>query len=132
MDPIKIPKPPAKALNPNRPASDLLQQQVRHLEWAVRHAGERRTTWGKVKNVKTEADAALRTQQLLPKLPSAKNLPFSKASLEEAAVLKKAKYSVPEKTAKKSARKKTTGRKSPKKRGTPSRPRKTKSAKARR
>lgn len=107
MDPIKIPKPPAKAFNPNRPASDLVQQQVRHLEWAVKHAGERRTAFGKVKNVKTEAEAALRTQQLLPRLASAAQLPFSTASLEEAAALKKPKYAVSKKAANKTSRKKT-------------------------
>ena len=60
----------------------------------MRHAGERRTTFRKVKNVKTEAEAALRTQQLLPRLVSSAQLPFSAASLEQAAALKKPKYTV--------------------------------------
>ena len=83
MDPIKVPKPPAKAFNPDRQASDLLRHQVRHLEWAVRHAGERRVDFHEVKDVKTEGEVAQRMQQLLPRLELAKRLPFSAATLEE-------------------------------------------------
>jgi hypothetical protein len=75
MAEIKVPKPPKSAFNPDRPASDLLKHQVNHLEWAVRHAGERRAGY-KVKPVKTEADAAARVKSLIPRLESASKLPF--------------------------------------------------------
>jgi hypothetical protein len=76
MAEIKIPKPPKQAFNPQRPASGLLRDQVEHLEWAVRHAGERRKGY-KVKPVRTEADVAARMAALLPKLQSADQLPFA-------------------------------------------------------
>lgn len=79
MAAIKVPKPPKTAFNPNRPASGLLRDQVEHLEWAVRHAGERskggRQAY-RVKPVHTEADVAARMKSLLPKLTSAAQLPF--------------------------------------------------------
>ena len=109
---IKVPKPPAKAFNPQRPASDLLRQQIRHLEWAVRHAGERRGDFNnKVKDVKTEADAARRVQQLLPRLESADRLPFDAAFLQEAAAIKAAKYSAPKKATKPRAKSRKRARK---------------------
>jgi hypothetical protein len=83
MKEIKVPKPPAKAFNPDRPASDLLRQQVRHLEWAIRHAGERRSDFHKVKYVKTEREAAQRMQQLLPRLASASQLSFAIVPIQE-------------------------------------------------
>ena len=76
MAEIKVPKPPKHAFNPNRPASDLLQAQVKHMEWAIRHAGERRRGY-KVKRIKTEADATARMAKLLPRLESTKHLPFA-------------------------------------------------------
>ena len=76
MADIRVPKPPKKAFNPNRPASDLLKYQIEHLEWAVRHAGQRKGKF-RVKPVKTEADAAARTMALIPKLVSANELPFT-------------------------------------------------------
>ena len=92
MKEIRVPKPPAKAFNPDRPASDLLKQQVRHLEWAVRHAGERRADFHKVKYVKTEREAAKRMQQLLPRLASASQLSFATVPIqEEAPTTKKSK-----------------------------------------
>lgn len=84
MADIKVPKPPKSAFNPNRPASDLLKNQVAHLEWAVRHAGERRAGY-RVKPVKTEADASARMSALIPRLDSAANLPFSVIPIPEAA-----------------------------------------------
>ena len=83
MADIKVPKPPKSAFNPNRPASDLLKNQVAHLEWAVRHAGERRAGY-RVKPVKTEADASARMSALLPRLDSAANLPFDATPIPEA------------------------------------------------
>ena len=75
MADIPVPKPPKSAFNPKRKASDLLKYQLEHLEWAVQHAGQRRKF--KVKPVKTEADVAARTRVLIPKLVSAKELPFT-------------------------------------------------------
>lgn len=79
MAEIKVPKPPKTAFNPNRRASGLLRDQVEHLEWAVRHAGERskggRQAY-RVKPVHTEADVAARMKALLPRLSSAAELPF--------------------------------------------------------
>ena len=82
MAEIKVPKPPRRAFNPQRPASDLLRHQIEHLEWAVRHAGERRAGYT-VKRVKTEADAAARMAALIPKLSSAAELPFNASSIPE-------------------------------------------------
>ena len=83
MKDITVPKPPRRAFNPDRPASDLLRQQVRHLEWAVRHAGERRAEFDKIKDVTTEREAADRTRRLLPRLPSAAQLSFSVIPIPE-------------------------------------------------
>jgi len=68
---IPVPKPPADAYNPKRRASQLLKDQVCHLEWAVRHANERQPKdFSKIKPPKTEAEAAARiaalTKQLHP------------------------------------------------------------------
>jgi hypothetical protein len=82
MAEIKVPKPPKKAFNPNRPASDLLRHQVNHLEWAVRHAGERRAGY-RVKPIKTEADAAARMAALIPRLESAGSLPFTTSEIPD-------------------------------------------------
>jgi hypothetical protein len=98
MAKINVPKPPSKAFNPKRPASDLLLSQVEHLEWAVRHAGERKPddrtrralkkrkafgTGYKVKPVKTEADAAARMAKLIPALASAARLPFATSQIPD-------------------------------------------------
>lgn len=82
MTEIKVPKTPKKAFNPDRPASDLLKSQVTHLEWAVRHAGERRAGY-KVKPVRSEAEAAARMAALLPRLASASNLPFERTPIPD-------------------------------------------------
>jgi hypothetical protein len=91
MADIKVPKPPKSAFNPNRPASDLLKNQVAHLEWAIRNAGERviidgavkASAGAKIKPVKTEADASARMTALLPRLESAANLPFGAMPIPE-------------------------------------------------
>ena len=114
MADIKVPKPPKSAFNPNRPASDLLKNQVAHLEWAVRHAGERviidgavkASAGSKIKPVKTEADAAARISALIPRLDSAANLPFDAAPIPEAVP------SAPSKAPKRSAARRTVKRKS--------------------
>jgi hypothetical protein len=41
MRPIKVPKTPKKAFNPDRRPSALLLGQVAHLEWAARPAAQR-------------------------------------------------------------------------------------------
>jgi hypothetical protein len=62
---VTIPSPPRTAYNPQRPAGTLLQSQLRHLEWAVRPAGQRRPKdFNKVKPAKTEAEAAARIERL--------------------------------------------------------------------
>jgi len=106
MKPINVPKPPKKAFNPNRPASDLLRSQVEHLEWAVRHAGQRRKGY-RIKPVRTEADAAHRMAQLIPRLESAGRLPFTATEISVEGTTAKAQR---QKKARKRQRKRTTGR----------------------
>ena len=63
---IKVPKTPASAFNPRRTPSDLIRQQIKHLEWALLPAAQRQPkrrkdgtlTWFKGGAVKTEAQAA--------------------------------------------------------------------------
>ena len=84
MAEIKVPKPPKAAFNPNRRASGLLRDQVEHLEWAVRHAGQRSKNGRRaytVKKITTEADVAARMAALLPKLASADRLPQASIAL---------------------------------------------------
>jgi len=60
------------SFNKNRPASDLLKRQVEHLEWAVRHAGERKPEQVKkyLRGIPklTEAQAAARIEKLTRQL----------------------------------------------------------------
>jgi|SRR5882757_6453255 len=66
---IPVPKPPKKAYNPRRPAGTLLQNQLTHLEWAVRPAGERKpAALKKIKPAKTEGEAARRIAALTKRL----------------------------------------------------------------
>jgi hypothetical protein len=66
MATITVPKTPAKAFNPRRPPSDLIRQQIRHLEWALLPASQRQPKrlkdgtlkWFKGGTAKTEAQAA--------------------------------------------------------------------------
>ena len=88
MAEIKVPKPPKTAFNPNRRASGLLRDQVEHLEWAVRHAGQRSKHGRRayqVKKISTEADVAARMAALLPKLASADRLPQTAVALPASA-----------------------------------------------
>ena len=61
---IRIPKTPKSAYNPKRPAGTLLQSQLKHLEWAVRPAGQRTAKAFRVKPAYTEAEAAARIAAL--------------------------------------------------------------------
>jgi hypothetical protein len=65
---IRVPKTPRKAFDPQRPAGTLLQSQLKHLEWAVRPAAERKGKTFKVKPARTEAEAAARIAKLNAKL----------------------------------------------------------------
>jgi hypothetical protein len=65
---IKVPKTPKKAFNAQRPPSELLKQQIQHLEWAVRPASQRKPGMIKVRGVRTEGEAADRIQQLTAQL----------------------------------------------------------------
>ena len=69
MPPIPVPKPPKKAYNPRRPAGTLLQNQLLHLEWAVRPAAQRTPAhFAKIKKAKSEAEAARRIEKLTQEL----------------------------------------------------------------
>ena len=69
MAPIPVPKPPKKAYNPRRPAGTLLQNQLLHLEWAVRPAAQRTPAhFEKIKKAKSEAEAARRIEKLTQEL----------------------------------------------------------------
>ncbi len=73
---ISVPKTPKKAYDPRRPAGTLLQNQLRHLEWAVRPAGRRMPkTFNKIKPAKTEAEAAARIEKLTRELQRQAALP---------------------------------------------------------
>jgi hypothetical protein len=69
MAPIPVPKPPKKAYNPRRPAGTLLQNQLMHLEWAVRPASQRvPARFAKIKKAKSEGEAARRIEKLTRQL----------------------------------------------------------------
>jgi hypothetical protein len=73
---ISVPKTPKKAYDPRRPAGTLLQNQIRHLEWAVRPAGKRKPKdFKKIKPAKTEAEAAARIAKLTYELQRQSALP---------------------------------------------------------
>jgi hypothetical protein len=57
MAKILVPKTPAKAFNPNRRPSDLIQKQIQHLEWALLPAAQRGPRRLRGRTVKTEAQA---------------------------------------------------------------------------
>jgi hypothetical protein len=54
----KVPKTPASAYNPRRKPSDLIRQQIKHLEWALLPAAQRQPARLPGGAVKTEAQAA--------------------------------------------------------------------------
>ena len=68
MKVIKVPKTPKSAFNPKRRASALLKSQIKHLEWAVRPAAERKPGKLRVRNVRTEEEAAARIERLTRQL----------------------------------------------------------------
>ena len=72
---ISVPKTPKKAYDPRRPAGTLLQNQIRHLEWAIRPAGKRVGLLKKIKPAKTEAEAAARIAKLTYELQRQSALP---------------------------------------------------------
>jgi hypothetical protein len=73
---ISVPKTPKKAYDPRRPAGTLLQNQIRHLEWAVRPAGKRKPKdFKKIKPAKSEAEAAARIGKLTQELQRQPALP---------------------------------------------------------
>jgi hypothetical protein len=73
---ISVPMTPKKAYDPRRPAGTLLQNQLRHLEWAVRPAGRRMPkAFKKIKPAKTEAEAAARIEKLTRELQRQAALP---------------------------------------------------------
>ena len=72
---IPVPKTPKKAYDPRRPAGTLLQNQIRHLEWAVRPAGKRVDLLKKIKPAKSEAEAAARIGKLTQELQRQSELP---------------------------------------------------------
>jgi hypothetical protein len=65
---IKVPRPPKRAFNMDRPASDLLKSQITHLEWATRPAAYRKPGKLRIKKVKTEGEAAARIERLTREL----------------------------------------------------------------
>ena len=73
---IPVPKTPKKAYDPRRPAGTLLQNQIRHLEWAVRPAGKRQPKdFKKIKPARSEAEAAARIGKLTQELQRQSALP---------------------------------------------------------
>lgn len=58
MATIRVPKTPKSAFDPARKPSQLLKDQVTHLEWAVRPASERKPADFRPKTPRTEAEAA--------------------------------------------------------------------------
>lgn len=61
---IRVPKTPRSSFNPNRKPSQLVLDQIRHLEWAVLPASQRKPGQLPKKQVQTEAQAAARIEQL--------------------------------------------------------------------
>jgi hypothetical protein len=89
---IPVPKTPKKAYNPRRPAGTLLQNQILHLEWAVRPAGKRKPKdFEKVKPARSEAEAAARIGKLTLELQRQSALPQGTIPPTPPAALKKKK-----------------------------------------
>jgi hypothetical protein len=61
---IRVRKTPKSAFNPKRRPSQLLKDQVTHLEWAVRPASERQPNDFSPRMPRTEAEAAARIAAL--------------------------------------------------------------------
>jgi hypothetical protein len=79
MATIPVPKTPKKAYNPRRRPGTLLQNQLAHLEWAVRPAAKRKKgAMQRIKPAKTEAEAAARIAKLTAKLHREQTIPALK------------------------------------------------------
>ena len=76
MATIRVPKTPKKAYNPRRRPGTLLQNQLAHLEWAVRPAAKRKkAAMRRIRPAKTEAEAAARIAKLMAKLSREQTIP---------------------------------------------------------
>jgi hypothetical protein len=77
---IKVPKTPKQAFRKDRQPSDLLKDQVRHLEWAARPAAKRSPAQiRRIGPPKTEGEAAERIAALTRKILAA-NTPANAAT----------------------------------------------------
>ncbi|HKT80479.1 MAG TPA: hypothetical protein VJP86_09700 [Vicinamibacterales bacterium] len=110
---IQVPRTPRRAFDAKRPASELLLNQVAHLEWAARPASRRKPNQLRMKTAMSEGQAAERIayltslvqhQQLLPAAGHAGEIPATKSS-------KKRAPKSPKKRATKSSRKHAPRRK---------------------
>jgi hypothetical protein len=75
MTVIAVPKTPKDAYDPNRAPGTLLQNHLKHLEWAVRSAAERAGDRFTFKKADTEAEAAARIEALTRQLQAQMNRP---------------------------------------------------------
>jgi hypothetical protein len=65
MGVVSVPKPPQAAYDPQRAPGTLLQNQLEHLEWAVRPAGARTAGTFKFTPAATEQEVASRVEALM-------------------------------------------------------------------
>ncbi len=107
---IKIKKTPRSSYNDRRKPSQLLLDQIGHLEWAVLPAAKRRTL-RKTPPVKTEAQAAARVAQLMALLLEAKASAASKPAVQKLPKLPTAKKAARRPAAKKAGAAKKAARK---------------------
>jgi hypothetical protein len=71
MDPIRVPKTPARSFDKNRPPSELLLKQIEHLQWAALPASERDQKQMKAqRKPTTEGQAAKRIERLTAQILS--------------------------------------------------------------
>ncbi|HEV3063183.1 MAG TPA: hypothetical protein VGY48_33365 [Vicinamibacterales bacterium] len=77
---IVVPKPPTAAYNPDREPGTLLQDQLKHLEWAVRPAAERTRDRFQFTPARTEGEAARRIAALTTQLQAPLTRPLLHAA----------------------------------------------------
>lgn len=65
---VQVPKPHTSAYNPDRPISDLVRNQIRHLSVAERSLDERHQSRLNVHDIKTEREASEYIHHLTKKL----------------------------------------------------------------
>ena len=65
---VKVPKPQANAYNPDRPISDLVRNQIKHLSLAERHLAKRHRAGVDIYSIKTERQASAYIEHLTRKL----------------------------------------------------------------